>query len=145
MKHLFVLALAVSAVATPLCAQTITVRLLDGKSGKPITDKNITFHWNSDHFEESVVRIGKDGVGKVTAPAKATDFFLMEGPKDGDEPFRVAYFDCNTPAHSRNSISEVLSRGIVPGNECSKRSAKAEPGVIIFWGLTRRWYEPDMQ
>jgi hypothetical protein len=146
MSRAAALLLLVCATGAPLSAQTLAVRLLDAKSGKAISNKNITFHWNSDELSGgTVVRVGKDGAGHVGVPKNATGFFLLEGPKDGKEPFRVAYFDCNAKAEPYTSISEVLSRGVVPRNTCSERSVKAEPGVIVFWGLMRRWYEPDMQ
>jgi hypothetical protein len=146
MSRLFVMLLIVGSIAMPLSAQSITVRLLDGKTGKPIADKNITVRWDSDRtIGGTVVRIGKDGTGHVDVPRNATGFLLMEGPKGGSESNRLAYSDCNVRVGPYNSVSDVLSHGVVPGNTCSKKAVISEPGVIVFWGLTRRWYELDMQ
>jgi hypothetical protein len=139
----------VFASIVPCEAQTITIRLLDAKSGKPLVDKNITVTWNNSfHIDGVVVRIGKDGSGKIDVPASAKSFSLDEGPKDGKEPYRIAYLDCNVKESSNPwpiVISDVLQRGVVPGNNCGKSKAQPKPGEVIFWGLTRPWYVPDMQ
>jgi hypothetical protein len=152
MKSLLIYVLVVLAVP-PLMSQTITVRLLNGKTGKPMADKNVRFLWD-DRFPTSVdvVHIGKDGTAYVTVPKGAKTFSLEEGPKAGKEAGRIAYADCTVggaqaaenPA-SPTSIAKVLGTGVVLPNICSKRIVPPEPGVIVFWGLPRPWFVPDMQ
>ncbi len=133
-------------LSSPLAAQTITIRLLNGKTGQPMSNKNVTLEWSPGHFmQDSVVYFGKDGIGKVEVPIGAVFFTMMPGPKVGKEPYRVAFGDCNLVHWERIQIAEVLKNGYVPRNDCGKKSAVPLPGEIVFWALPIPWWQPDMQ
>jgi hypothetical protein len=144
MKSL-VMCILVGGMVPSLMAQTIAVRFLSGKTGKPIAEKNVMFLWD-DRFPTSVdvVHLDKDGKGYVNVPKDAKAFSLEEGStRAGSEPGRIAYADCTSGAVSPTSIAKVLNTGVVLPNSCSLRTVPPEPGVIVFWGLPRPWFVPD--
>ena len=129
-----------------LAAQTITVRMLNGKSGRPLSNKNVTLVWSPDFSPlGTVVHLGKDGTGTAEIRGDAELFRMIPGPKAGKEPDRIPYIDCNEPMMERVQISQVLKTGFVPGNACGKKSAIPRPGEIVFWAMPKPWWQPDMQ
>lgn len=134
-------------VSASLEAQTLTIRLLNGKTGRPMSNKNVTVQWSPGYFpwEGSVVYFGKDGIGKVEVHSGAEFFTMMTGPKIGKEPYRIAFIDCNEPMMVKIQIAQVLKGGYVPRNGCSKKSAVPRPGEIVFWAEPTPWWQPDMQ
>jgi hypothetical protein len=95
-------ALSLLALAVGLPAQTITLRLINGKTGKPFTKKNlnVTFWWedpsspNKDKWTQmdgsflgTDVYIDKTGVAHIPVPPQATRIQVREGPKIGKEPY----------------------------------------------------------
>jgi hypothetical protein len=157
LRYFFHLALCIGALAIalsiggavlsePLTAQTITVRMLNGKTGKPLSNKNVTLRW-SPHFDPpgSVVNSGKDGVATAEVPLGAKMFWVMGGPKVGNDPNRIPYINCNAPMEMTLQVEQVLKNGYVPGNTCSKKSAVSRPGEIVFWAMPKPWWQPDMQ
>ncbi len=136
-------AIAVAAVCTSLPAQTLTVRLMNAKSGKPLANKNVTFQWG-DHRGEAVVVVDKDGVGHVSVPTGAADFILVGGPHTGTDPHRIAYADCNGNALGQIPVAEVVAHGFASRNICSSKSVKAAPGEVVFWGEFRSSWMPEM-
>jgi hypothetical protein len=126
-----------------MLGQTLTIRLLNAKSGKPFGKQNVTLHWDVD-FERSVVRVGSDGVGFVQIPPNVKSFHMTGGPRKGREPYRVAYADCNDRSVRSLSTSKVLEEGVVPGNACGDASFRPEPGEVVFWALPLP-KGPDMQ
>ena len=127
-------------------AQTVTVRLIDGGSGKPIGSENVTIFWGTDLFTKIIVPIDKKGVGRFQVLAGNTSFSMMSGPKVGKEPNRIAYLDCNEGDASNVSIKEVMQKGFVPRNDCSKKVfVSRKPGEVVYFAKLRPWWMPDMQ
>jgi hypothetical protein len=118
-------------------AQTITIRLLDAKSGKPMGYENITVDWHTPGFDSSELRLDAGGLAQVSALSGTVGFSLRPGPRRGSEPNRVACFDCNKWNEFSISIAEVMKTGLIPGNKCGKATRSAHPGEIVFWGLPR--------
>jgi hypothetical protein len=126
-------------------AQTLTIRLLNAKSGKPIQNQNVTLIWCPDCFSKSEVLVGKDGTGHVAVPSGAKTFSMMEGPRIGNEPSRIAYIDCNEPATASFQVMQALESGATSGNKCGHQTAVPRPGEIVFWALPKPWWQPDLQ
>jgi hypothetical protein len=145
-ERLGVLAVAAFFVSPVPMAQTITVRLLHAKTGKPLLNKNVTLLWSPDYWPPgSVAHTGKDGVGSVQVPLNATLFSMEGGPKEGSEPYRIPFIACNGSPTEFLKVSDVLNRGIVPKNSCSGKNVSPKPGEIVFWALPKPWWQPDMQ
>lgn len=129
-----------------LPAQTITIRLLNAKTGKPMKDKMVTFDWMNEKLDQSVIRSDDQGMGKVEIPSGQRKFSLQAGPKVGKEPYRIPYFDCNDLKTEWDiQVPQVLEKGFVLRNTCGQQSTLAKPGEIVFWLLPLPWWEPDMQ
>jgi hypothetical protein len=143
----FSLHIAVVGLPAPLVAQTITIRLLDGKTGRPLSDRNVTLEWSPSYnpWEGSVVHLGKDGIGTVRIPTDSESFIMRGGPKTGKEPYRIPFINCNASTSQMIQVSEVLKRGYVPGSTCSKKTAVPRPEEIVFWAMPKPWWQPDMQ
>jgi len=135
------------ASAQLVVAQTITIRMLHGKSGKPLSNKNVTMVWSPDFvsWHGTEVHLGKDGTGAFEVPPGKEIAEISPGPKVGKEPNRIPYIDCNAPLFPRIQISAVLKEGFVACNTCSKKTAAARPGEIVLWAMPLPWWQPDMQ
>ena len=125
-------------------AQTISVRMLDGKTGLPVKASN--FLVRVDHNQtvhNEWVKIGDDGTVTVSLPADAKDISLKATYGMGMDTF----VDCDAAKESdkeRNiwySIATILSTGIVAPNECAKTTFKAKPGEFIFFVRKREWHD----
>ena len=125
-------------------AQTITIRLLNAKSGKPITDQNVTLKWDKD-FKSSKISTDDTGSGHVQVPQEAAQFVMIAGPKKGSEPERIPYRNCNASTPALISIDRVTTKGWVPNNVCGHAKATPHPGEVVFWALPLPWWKPDMQ
>ncbi|SNS39384.1 hypothetical protein SAMN05421770_101786 [Granulicella rosea] len=161
-RHIRMLvALAGLAMLGPvISAQQLTIRLVHGKTGKPMTNRNVTVTFlleepgktgrnKAGHTEEStdiVLHIDGTGSARVDVPANATTFLLRGGPKMGKEPGRIPYTDCNMTGSPLLDVATVLRQGFVPGNECSTRlKIGAAPGEIVYFAMPLPWWKPDFQ
>ena len=126
--------------ASPLIAQSITVRVLNARSGRPLARQTVAISW-PDTSDKTVVNLGADGTGKLDIAGRSW-FGMLPGPRSGKEPDSVAYIDCNDFSMVR--VDDVLSRGLVTANRCSRKvSAKVKPGEVVFWGVPLHWWESD--
>ena len=139
----YTLLLAVLVCAS-VQAQTLTVRLLNAKSGKPMRKQNITFEWDAD-FKHFVVFIGDSGLAQVEVPPGAKSFRMHPGPRLGKEPDRIAYQSCNEQTSKLIPAAEVLAKGVVPANVCGRKSIAPRPGEVVFWALPLPFWKPDFQ
>jgi hypothetical protein len=144
-RVLVVALLIVGAVLyKPLEAQTFTIRLLNGKTGKAMHNRMVTIRWG-DGWESSEVSIGDDGVGLLEVVPGTQQFMMTVGPKPGNEPYRLAYINCNEPAMTMIQVTQVSEHGLVPGNKCGQHTAIPKPGEIVFWAMPKPWWVPDFQ
>jgi len=142
---LFVPAIAVVALALSACAypQTIRVRLLNAKNGKPIAKRYVSIQWKGG-FDHTDLLTDSLGVAVFPIPSGAKEFYLMGGGTE-KEPYRTVYVDCRFQPKSLSLVSTVTMSGIVPKNQCGHASVVPKPGEIVFWGLPRAWWQPDFQ
>jgi hypothetical protein len=115
-------------------AKTITIRMLDGKTGKLIESSNFLVridHQQTLHADWVVQN--EDGTGTLTLPKKAL-LLAIQGTYDSSEKI---YVNCDTAAQKENpvehwyTVSEILTTGIIAPNECGKPifTAKPKPGA----------------
>ncbi len=111
------LLIAGAALPAPLASQTITIRLLEGKTGRALSDKNVTLLWSPDYFPPgSVIYFGKDGIGTVNVPTGSEFFMMQGGPRIGKEPYRIPFINCNASMSEMIRVSEVLKKRL-----CSRK------------------------
>lgn len=123
-----------------LTGQSITVRVLNARSGRPLARQSVTISW-PDSADKTVVSLGPDGTGTLDLAGRS-QFGMLPGPRSNKEPDSLAYIDCNDFSMVR--VDDVLSRGLVTANRCSSKvSAKVKPGEVVFWGAPLHWWEAD--
>lgn len=121
-------------------AQSITVRVLNARSGRPLARQSVTISW-PDTMVKTVVNLGPDGTGTLDLAGRS-EFGMLPGPRSVKEPNSLSYIDCNDFAKVR--VNDVLNRGLVTANLCSSKvSATVKPGEVVFWGVPLHWWESD--
>jgi hypothetical protein len=126
-------------------ANTISVRLLDGKTGLPVKAANFLVrvdHHETDHPDW--VTISDDGTVLITVPADAKEISLKATYGMGMD----TYVNCDAAKENdkeRNiwySITTILSTGIVAPDECARTNYKPKPGQFTFFVRKRAWNDP---
>ncbi len=146
-------ALASLAIMAAFCValnaqavQTISIRLLDGKTGLPVKASNILVR--VDHNETvhpDWVKINDDGTVVVTLPADTKEISLKATYGMGMD----TYINCDAAKESNKErdiwypISEILAKGLVAPNECSATHYTAKPGEFVFFVRKRSWRDPE--
>jgi hypothetical protein len=146
-----------------LYAQDIQIRVLDGRTGHPVSDcLNI---WTSPGQREPlVVRAGKDGVAVLhtsddhAAPVRghSVDLPCTDVPTAGsvthvemigispdwDIDCRVSEKTGLTPADTKfYSVDEILRSGIATDNICGKFRTEPKRGELVFYVRPPHWWE----
>jgi hypothetical protein len=155
--RLFLALIVAAALCGPLRAQsanTITVLMLDGKTGKPIVPSNFIVrfdHRNAVHNES--VSLDDEGVARILVPAGAT-FLAVQGTFNSSMEI---YVNCDAGMEKDistlhwYSVDEILRSGVAMPNECYKgKYAEAtrsipKPGMFVFFVRKNNWHEmpPD--
>ena len=138
--------------AAALCASlhaqagnTIHIRLLDGKTGLPVEADNYLVRIDRHETEHNEwVRINDDGSVVVTLPADAKEISVKA-------TYNMAintYINCDAAKESDKErdiwypIAQIIEKGLVAPNECSKTQYKAKPGEFVFFVRKRSWHDP---
>jgi hypothetical protein len=165
---LAIAALCVTAVyAQPAAIQTLTIRLVEGKSGKPIREKTVSVAFYVEDLSMTNGRrrvalpdgtfwtnlaLDKDGLATIEAPAGATIVEVGKGlDNDGLKTTEKAIqldlcqgspsFTKADAGFQYGRISEILSTGVVASDpNCQPRlKAPVVPGqfVVMAWPPSR--------
>ena len=134
----------------PQADKTITVLMLDGKTGRPIIPSNLLVridHLNAIHNEW--LKLTDDGLGLVTVPASAS-FLSIQGAYESSMEIYVncdAGMEKDTSTLHWYSIADILTSGVSMPNECYKgKYAEAthkenKPGVFVVYVRKNNWHE----
>jgi hypothetical protein len=121
---------------------TISIRLLDGKTGLPIAPSNILPKVDHHDTEHNVwVHINDDGTLIVTVPADAKELSVKATYNGSMDTF----INCDAAKESDRErdiwypISDILTSGVVAPNQCSKTNYTAKPGEFVFFVRKRDW------
>jgi hypothetical protein len=113
----------------------ITIRLVNGRNGKPITDENLNVFINGSHFAENY-KAHQDGTFRLTVDRNATISFASN-----------IEVTCHPYSPSEREmrwyrVSEILDHGISDDNLCSKK-VHVEPsaGEFVFYERPRTLLE----
>lgn len=121
----------------------ITVQVLDGRNGKPLSDQHVLVFTGlssnavKSHAEHTGLTTGKDGVGTLTIFPSETQWLQVFA--DG----RVLCYP--DPNQSSFSVSEIMSKGLVTPNNCSKLVRAASPGHFIIFARPASFVEKMKQ
>ena len=171
---LFPLLLCMAAVGGSARAQsekTITIRMLDAKTGLPIESSSFlvqinhqkTVHpdWVQQSEDKTEKSQDEDNTGtprnkksKKTPPVEDKSVTLKL-PADAtavlihatyDSALRT-YINCDAakdkpaPVDHWYAVSDILATGVVAPNECGKSKATAKPGEFVFYVRQLNWME----
>lgn len=128
-------------------AQTLTVRLLYGRSGKPVANTYVNV-WVGDQRKSAVpVSIDSNGYGvlsltdgEAAARVQAGSIHLTMFPHAPEVRLQVGFALCQTTQQKYSwlqitpySTDEWNRTGIVTANTCGKALAKPQPGVLTIF------------
>jgi hypothetical protein len=124
--------------------KTITIRMLDGRTGKILETSNVLIRINrQETVHADWVKQNEDGTGKLTLPPDAT---VLTAHATYDTTMQI-YVNCDSvkdkvaAAEHWYTVSEILTSGMVAPNGCSKRTAVAKPGEFVFFVRPNNWRE----
>jgi hypothetical protein len=151
--HFFILMLCATALCGLLRAQTdraITIRMIDGKTGKLIVASNYLVR--IDHIpavHANWVVQNEDGSGKLTLPRTAA-LLSIQGTYDKAEEL---YSNCDA-AHDKDKtvdywydLATILASGVAAPNNCvkpreaDKLKVAVKPGEFIFYVRKKNMFE----
>jgi hypothetical protein len=141
-----VLFVALLLLAPPcIKAQTLTIRLINAKSGKPVQGKHVSIEWGGQMLRSDQYPLSDElGEIRVDVPPGTKSLSLIAGPKVGKGPNRVPYEVCSR--YGEISIEAVLKIGVTTDNQRdSKVSPVPRAGEIIYLIKPLPWWTPDMQ
>lgn len=148
MNRLYCSILAVFALTgAPGKAQTLRVRLLNGRSGKPIANTYVNV-WVGDQRKDAVpVSINSNGDGTLSLTNSETDALVQAGsshptifPYAPEVRLQVGFALCQSKRQTYSwlqitpySTDEWTRTGIVTANTCGKAVANPEPGLLTIF------------
>lgn len=151
--RLFLVLAVAAALHAPLRAQaapTVTIIMLDGKTGRPIVPSNFIVridHLDATHNEW--LKLKDDGTGLVTFPSGAS-FLSIQGTYNNSMDIYVncdAGMEKDTSTLHWYSVLDILNSGVAIPNECYKgKYAEAthvtpKPGEFILFVRKNNWHE----
>jgi hypothetical protein len=129
----FRLAFLLVVAAGSLGAETIHVRVLDGRNGRTIPKEKVQV-WINDSKGALNLALGTDGIAELDAPAGSS--------------IRIAsnlYVDCRpfekAAARPTYSVDEIKKSGLATQNTCGKVKVGASRGELIFFVRPLHWWE----
>ncbi len=128
--------------------KTITIIMVDGKTGKTIAPDNYVIRFNHlATVRNETLKLNDDGTGKLKVPAGATSLSVQGSYHHAID----VYVNCDSDMDKENgplrwySIADILSHGVSAPNECYKgkyaKSAEIPPtrGEFIFYVRETGW------
>jgi hypothetical protein len=127
--------MSVTHEATP-GAMTFRIRVLDGRNGMPIRNAHVKLWYDEPAGSGYEFATDLHGVGEMPAPV--------------GEPLRVLasvidYIDCRKmmrgdPPQAYN-LAGIAKSGIATENACGRVSTHTQPGELVLFVRSPRWYE----
>lgn len=128
--------------------KTITIVMLDGKTGKPLVPNNYVVRLDHlDAIHNEALQINDDGAGKVTVPS-GTSFLSVQGTYHDSIEIYIncdAGLEKNTSTLHWYSVADITNSGVVAPDECYKGKytddfgITPKPGQFIFFVREISW------
>lgn len=125
-------------------ARTITIRMLDSKTARPIVPTNFLVRINHQQaIHANWVTQNENRTATVTLPADATVISIQA---TYDSAMQI-FVNCDSMQDKQNPqaqwypISTILASGVVAPNTCSKMIETAKPGEFIFFVRRANFHE----
>lgn len=144
----------VGLLGTGARAQTIRIKLVNGKNGHPMAEKCVNVWVGTERKDAMAIPTDRDGVASVRLTDKDAevntrntwsgcgDFGVVNPVVKYSDAIRVNAGYALCVPHGTNdswlalqkfSTKEVLQSGVVTQNVCGKTRASSEPGEIILF------------
>jgi hypothetical protein len=157
-----VVLLVLASSSTVLCAQTIKIKLVNGKTGRAIANTCVNTWVDTQRKEAMAIPTDKDGVASLHLTDKDSEINTQDqwracGAFGVVNPvikyvssiqINAGYVLCQVrqPDHTwlaiqRFSTEEVLQSGVVTANTCGKAKTSPTPGEIDLFVRPLTWWE----
>lgn len=163
----FLALLFFASCGTALCAQIVQIRLVDGRTGRPVAGACVGA-WMKDPSNKMTlfIPVDKNGVARLRLTQKDGEVDISYNPKLGcggtgainpvlkyDDTLRTystgyhpsCAFPESTPNARYNEIDfstiEVIQHGVVSANTCGKATASPQPGEVLLFVRPRNFRE----
>ncbi|MEG9434722.1 hypothetical protein JAO29_00790 [Edaphobacter sp. HDX4] len=154
-KFRFVILALVATAGAIGDAQTLHVRLLNGSSGKPISNTYVNVWVGNQRKEALSIPIDSSGNGVLRLTGGAADEGLQaESAHSPTFPFapeikvQAGFVLCQVKQQKYSwlhitpySTEDWVRTGIVTANTCGKAVAKPEPGILTIFVRPLRFWE----
>lgn len=149
----------------PLCAQSVEIKLVNGRNGHPVSNSHVNV-WVGTKRKEAMVPTDKDGVARLRLTANddevnlhmrrkyAGDNVVIDPIVKYDEKFQVnvGFVICDSQVRDYSwlsttniSTTQLLQQGIVWPNSCGKATASPKPGELVIFVRPLTWWEKFKQ
>jgi len=159
----FLLAIALlGSLGSVLCAQTIEIRLVNGRNGDPMSDTCVNVWVGTERKAAMAIPTDEKGVARLRVTDKdgeidihnrwngCGDFGMVNPVVKYNDSLRInaGYVSCQSRASDHSwlaitdlSTKEVLQHGVVTANTCGKATASPKPGELIIFVRPLSWWE----
>ena len=159
---LFLFFLVVTASSTFLCAQMVTIKLVNGRNGHPMSNSHVNVWVGPKSKRTMVIPTNIDGIARIrlTDNDEEVDLHIRKSSEGGDVvidpivkyddnirvnvPFVICYprvRDYSWLAITNISTTQLLQQGIVWPNSCGKATEESIPGELIIFVRPLSWWE----
>lgn len=121
-------------------AQQITIKLIDGRNGRPLKHQviDVWFGERANGYPLQA-KTGEDGNTAVGVP-RAEKHFVVAGEwladcRGGNKAGK-SFIDSNV-----YDVAQVLTRGVSTQNSCGKAPREPIPGTLTFFVRPMHWWE----
>lgn len=145
-QALFLISFALMCTATDAqqAERTITIRMLDSKTGKSMSPTKFQVTVNTkDYSHLETFSPDKNGLGELVVKGDVVQLSIQAVYEPGEHTF----VNCDSVKDKMifqnhwYGIPEISSTGVVAPNNCSKLTAVARPGEFVFFVRHTNWYE----
>jgi len=158
----FLLLVGLTASGTILCAQIVTIKLMNGRNGHPMLNSYVNVWVGTKRKEAMVIPTDKDGTARLRLTDNDDEVDLHMRKKyvgdnvvvdpivKYDEKFQVNVGFVICYPHVRDyswlaitniSTKQLLQEGIVWPNTCGKSTASPKPGELTIFVRPLTWWE----
>ena len=158
----FLLLLVLTASGTILCAQIVTMKLVNGRNGHPMSNSYANVWVGTKRKEAMVIATDKDGIARLRLTDNDDEVDLHMRKKyvgdnvvtdpivkyDGKFQINVGFVICYPHVRDHSwlattniSTKQLLQQGIVWPNSCGKATASPKPGELVIFVRPLTWWE----
>lgn len=151
--HLF-LSLTFSSFGTLLCAQTIEVKLIDGRNGHPIENTCVNVWVGNEQKDALAIPTDKNGIARLRLTDNDAEVNTQDRWKgcgefgvinpvvkyEGSVSVNAGYVLCQPQATDYSWLAvkdiptkQLVRKGVVTANTCGKPIASPRPGELVIF------------